>query len=341
MRCAKLVAPKTFEIGEINEPEAKDGRVIIDVKKTGICGSDLHYFEVGQPEGLVLGHEYSGVVVDPGSRTDLKVGDRVTGLPISPCLECEACVNGQIQYCAKTWDQATGLSLTDPGALSPRISVRPDMVCALPDNVSFEEGAMVEPSAVGLHAVNLADVKVGDNVLIIGGGIIGLVSAMFAKMNGAGYIACSEANPLRGENSVELGDVDEYLDAKDPEFVQKCKEKTNGGFDIVIECCGNAPAVTSAIMACKPGGKVVLAGVSLKPIEIPVVQAVLGEITLQGAIAYNKDEFQTVIDLMADEKIDVLKFKSDEVGLEEVQASYERLFGGKDAAIKILVDPNK
>ena len=341
MRCVKLVGPKQFEIGEIEEPTSENGDVIIDVKKAGICGSDLHYFEIGGPAGLVMGHEFSGTVVNPGTRTDLQVGDRVTALPISPCMNCEACTNGQIQYCAKTWDDSLGLTLTRPGALSPRIKARADMVMKLPDEVSDDEGAMIEPTAVGLHAVNLADVKVGDKVLVVGGGIIGLVSAMFAKMDGASYVAVSEANPLRGQNSVDLGVADEYIDAKREDFVPYCHSKTNGGFDIVIECCGNTPAVTSALMAAKQGGKVVLVGVSLKPIEVPTAVIVTHELNVMGAIAYNKDEFQTVIDLMKDKKIDVFKFKSDEVPLDQVQASYERLLGGQDKAVKILVDPNR
>ena len=341
MKCAKLIGPKQFEIGDINEPTNEDGDVLIDVKKAGICGSDLHYFEVGGPQGLVLGHEFSGVVVNPGSRTDLQVGDKVTALPISPCMNCEACTKGEIQYCAKTWDDALGLSLTRPGALSPRIRARADMVMKLPEEVSFDEGAMVEPTAVGLHAVNLADVKVGDKVLVVGGGIIGLVSAMFAKMDGASFVAVSEANPLRGQNSVDLGVADEYIDARREDFATYCQSRTNGGFDIVIECCGNTPAVGSALMAAKQGGKVILVGVSLKPIEVPTAIIVTHELAVTGAIAYNKEEFDTVIELMKDKKIDVLKFKSDEVSLEETQNSYERLFGGQDKAVKILVDPNR
>ena len=341
MKCVKLIAPKKFEIGEIEEPKASEGRILIDVVKSGICGSDLHYFEIGQPEGLVMGHEFSGIVVDAGGSKEFKKGDRVTALPISPCLECAPCKNGQIQYCLKTWDDALGLSLTNPGALSPRISVREDMVVKVPDKVSDDEAAMVEPCAVGLHAADLGNIKVGDKVLIIGGGIIGLASAMFAKMDGASYIALSEANPLRGRNALKLGDINEYLDATDEKFVEKCLRKTNGGFDVVIECCGNSPAVSSAIMACKPGGKVILAGVSMRPIEVPTIAAVTHEITLQGAIAYTEDEFKTVIELMNDKKINVKRFKSDEVGFDKVQESYERLLAGKDNAVKILVDPKK
>lgn len=315
MRCVKLKGVKKFEIGEIDVPVSDGNNVIIDVKKCGICGSDIHYWDAGEPVGLVMGHEYCGVVSDIGSREDLKVGDRVTALPISPCGHCSACLTGNPQYCPDTWSHATGLSLTNPGALAPKMAIRPDMVLKVPDNVSDEEVAMVEPSAVGLHAVHLANIKVGEKVLVIGGGIIGLVTAMFAKMEGASYVALSETNNARGDKSVRLGVADEWYDAKDTKMLEKISLKTNGGFDVVLDCCGNSPAVSSALMAVRPGGRVILVGVSLGTVTIPTVVAVMRELTIQGSIAYTKEEFQTCIDLMAGKKIEVLKFVDDIVGL--------------------------
>ncbi len=341
MRCVKLKGVKKFEIGEIDVPVSDGNNVIIDVKKCGICGSDIHYWDAGEPVGLVMGHEYCGVVSDIGSREDLKVGDRVTALPISPCGHCSACLTGNPQYCPDTWSHATGLSLTNPGALAPKMAIRPDMVLKVPDSVSDEEVAMVEPSAVGLHAVHLANIKVGEKVLVIGGGIIGLVTAMFAKMEGASYVALSETNNARGDKSVRLGVADEWYDAKDTKMLEKMSLKTNGGFDVVLDCCGNSPAVSSALMAVRPGGRVILVGVSLGTVTIPTVVAVMRELTIQGSIAYTKEEFQTCIDLMAGKKIEVLKFVDDIVGLDGVQKAYERLTSGDDDAVKILVDPNK
>lgn len=341
MRCVKLKGVKKFEIGEIDVPVSDGNNVIIDVKKCGICGSDIHYWDAGEPVGLVMGHEYCGVVSDIGSREDLRVGDRVTALPISPCGHCSACLTGNPQYCPDTWSHATGLSLTNPGALAPKMAIRPDMVLKVPDNVSDEEVAMVEPSAVGLHAVHLANIKVGEKVLVIGGGIIGLVTAMFAKMEGASYVALSETNNARGNKSVRLGVADEWYDAKDTKMLEKISLKTNGGFDVVLDCCGNSPAVSSALMAVRPGGRVILVGVSLGTVTIPTVVAVMRELTIQGSIAYTKEEFQTCIDLMAGKKIEVLKFVDDIVGLDGVQKAYERLTSGDDDAVKILVDPNK
>lgn len=337
MKCVAIKGVKEFEIKEITEPEKEVGKVLIDVKKTGICGSDIHYWDLGGPVGLVMGHEYSGVVVDNGGREDLKVGDRVTALPLSPCGHCEACLRGDIHYCLETWTHASGLSLDNPGGLAPKLKVRSDMVFKIPDNMSDEEGALVEPAAVGYHAINLADIKVGDDVLVVGAGVIGLLSAMFAKKSGASHVVVSETNAARGEMAIKLGVADSWINALDE---KEMTDNTNK-YDKVIECCGNTPAVNSAMSLVKPGGRVILVGVSMTPINMATISAVMKELTLIGAIAYTKEEFGKCISMIANKEIEVKKFVSKEITLEEVQSAYEELTSGTSSSIKILVDPNK
>ena len=341
MKAAAIKEKKLIETVDINEAQSDGNKVIADVILCGICGSDIHNWDAGSPVGLVMGHEICARVVDPGSRSDLKVGDRISALPVSPCLKCDACLSGNIQYCPETWTHALGLSLDNPGGLTRRIAIRPDMVVKVPDNISDEEVAMVEPAAVGLHAVHLGNIEAGDKVLIIGGGIIGLMSGLFAKLQGASYVALMEVNEARGKRSVELEVADEWFDAKDENVINTLMEKSNGGFEVVIDASGNSAAVNSAVMACKPGGLVVLAGVATGPINFYSVLAVTKELTVKGSIAYTKREFEMVIDLMSHKRISVLKFLSDTVSLDEVQGAYERLTSGTDSAIKILVDPNR
>ena len=341
MKAVAIKDVKQFEIKEIPEPNPDGKKVIIEVSKTGICGSDIHYWVNGEPKGLVMGHEFSGVVLDPGDRLDLIKGDRVTALPISPCGKCEACQNGDVQFCPETWNQAVGLSVDNPGGLTSKIAVRSDMVIKVPDNIQDEEVAMVEPLAVGLHAAHLGRIAVGDDVLVIGAGIIGLASAEFAKKEGASYVAITETNKARGEKAVDLKVADEYYDATDKDLVSKLMAKTNGGFDVVIECVGNGAAVNSALTMVKPGGIVVLVGVATDAVPTYIVMAVMKELVVQGAIAYTYNEFKSCIDLIARKQVDVLKFVDDIVPLERVQEAYERLTSGTDAAVKILVDPKK
>ena len=339
MKAVAIKGIKEFEIKEIDEPKSDGKKVIIDVKKTGICGSDIHYWVNGEPKGLVMGHEFAGVVVDPGDRLDLVKGDRVTALPISPCGKCEACRNGDVQFCPETWSHAVGLSLDNPGGLTSKIAVRSDMVIKVPDNIQDEEVAMVEPLAVGLHAAHLGRIAVGDDVLVIGAGIIGLASAEFAKKEGASYVAITETNKARGQKAVDLKVADEYYDATDKDLVSKLMAKTNNGFDVVIECVGNGAAVNSAISMVKPGGIVVLVGVATNAIPTYTVMAVMKELVVQGSIAYTYNEFNSCINLIANKKIDAMKFVDDVVSLNEVQHAYERLTCGTDSAVKILVDP--
>jgi 2-desacetyl-2-hydroxyethyl bacteriochlorophyllide A dehydrogenase len=287
-----------------------------------------------------MGHEFCGRVLYNGGREDLKKGDRVTALPISPCGRCDACLSGNPQYCLETWDRAVGLSVDNPGGLTSKINVRSDLVIKVPDTVSDEEAAMVEPTAVGLHAIHLADIKVGDKVLVVGSGIIGLVSAMFAKMEGASKVIVSEVNEARAKKAVELGVADGYILATG-DFAQDVQNAAPGGFDVVVECCGNAPAVSSALTAVRPGGKIILVGVSMTPIAIPSIIAVTHEITMIGAIAYTKAEFKTCLDLMENKQIDVMKFMSKIVGLDKANESYDELISGKSDSIKIIVDPSK
>ncbi len=337
MKCVELKDVKKLEVSDIEEPKKEEGKVMIEVSRCGICGSDIHNFMAGAPVGLVLGHEFCGKVLYNGGREDLKEGDRVTALPISPCGHCEACLSGNINYCPSTWSSAIGLSLENPGGLTRRINVRSDMVIKVPDDMSDEEVSMVEPTAVSLHAINLANITKDSTVLVVGGGIIGLGSAMLAKKAGAKYVAISETNDYRGEKAVELKVADEFFKVSD-KMQEEIRAKVPNGFDVVIECCGNGAAVTSALMATKNGGTVVLVGVSYDPITIPTVITVLNEITMKGAIAYTKEEFETCIELIANKEIDVMKFVSEIVTLDEVQASFDKLISKENDAIKILVD---
>ncbi len=341
MKSVEIKDVRKLDVVERDDINSHGNDVVVKVLNAGICGSDIHNYDAGAPVGLVMGHEFCGEVINPGDRTDLKVGDRVTALPISPCGNCEACKSGNPQYCSTTWNNAIGLSLTNPGAFSEKTFARSDMVIKVPDSVSSMEAAMVEPTAVSLHGVNLANIEKGDKVLVIGAGIIGMGSALLAKLFGASYVAVSETNLKRGEKAVSLGVADKYYNALDPEFLNQVITETQGGFDKVIECCGNGPAVSSAIMSVKPGGTVVLLGVSTQPITTPLVMGVMKELTLKGGIAYTKEEFVYTLKLIEDKKIDVLKFVDDVVSLDEVQKSFERLTSGNDDAIKILIDPTK
>ncbi len=340
MKCVKIKEERELVTSTIEKPKSKDGRVVIKVEACGICGSDIHYWESGEPKGLVMGHEFSGTVLNPGDRKDLKVGDRVTGLPTSPCGKCSACKSGNAHFCAETWTNAVGLSLDNPGGYAEVTTCRSDLVRKLPDKVSFDEGAMVEPTAVALHASNLANIKVGNKVLVIGGGIIGLMACEFAKLEGASYVAMVETNEKRGKKAVTVGKADEWFDALKEDTIESLVARSSGGFDVVFDCCGNSAAVSEAIMATRAGGKIVLVGVATEPVTIPTVVTVMREITVIGAIAYTEQEFDTCIELIASRKLNVKKYIDEIIPLEEADDAFVRLTSGREDSVKIIFHPS-
>ncbi len=342
MKCVEIKGPRELVLSNRESKTGKQGFILIDVIKSGICGSDIHYWDSGEPKGLVMGHEFSGIVIDNGGSSDFKEGDRVTALPISPCLTCEYCKKREYQICAHTWENAIGLSLDNPGAFGGRVLVREDMVRHLPESVTFESGAMVEPAAVAYRAVNISGIKKGDKCLVIGGGIIGLLTAMFLKLRGASYVGLTETNKLRGARSVDTGVADEWFYALEEVIDNKIMARTdNIGYDVVCDCAGNSITLSNAINYTRPNGNLIMEGISLGAVSVPLVSATMKEINIKGSIAYKKEEFDDVIELLKNKKIDLERFIDDIVTLEDVQKSFERLTSGTDAAVKILVDPNK
>src|SRR5438094_812021 len=192
-------AGKPLSIEQVPDPVPRSDQVIIEVVNAGICGSDLHVTQHPglMPSGLILGHEFAGTIAALGSdvRGPWRVGDRVTALPLNACHSCEACDSGLPALCGH--NLFTGSFLAAQGAYAQYVAARDRMLQPLPDGVSFEEGAMVEPLAVGHHIVDMAEVPVGASVLILGGGPIGAAVALFARHAGARHVVVSERSADR------------------------------------------------------------------------------------------------------------------------------------------------
>jgi len=340
VRAVVLEGKKQLTVKEVPTPQADGNKVLIKIERCGICGSDIHFWDMGDRVGLIMGHEFGGTVVDPGSREDLKVGDRVTALPLNPCGKCPACQKGKWNACMPALKVSPGLYPAAPGAYSEYFLSHPAMVRKLADHVSFDEAAMLEPAAVTLRAVRVIDVQPGDTVLVAGGGIIGLLAAAWAKAAGASYIALTEANPLRGENALKMGDVDAYFDARDEQVVPKLMQASGGGFDKFIECVGVAPSVNTGLAALKNGGDCLLAGVSYVPLAISTILMTIKELNIKATLGY-VDEFDLALKMITNGKIELTRFISGYVGLDGVQDSFDKLTSGKYGDVKILIDPSK
>lgn len=337
MKAVVIDAKNQLKMVDTNKPEATDSKLLIKVERAGICGSDLHMWENGTPVGLIMGHEFSGTIVEPGPAQQFHPGDRVTAIPGNPCMECKNCKNQLLNLCVHNLDDAPGI--TTPGAYAEYVTVSPGVVHKLPESISLDEGAMVEPSSVALHSVRLGKVAPGDKVLIVGSGIIGLLCAAWARICGASYIALSELNPARREKALAYGDVDEVFDAAEPKLQKKLLGLTDGGFDKTFECAGPAPAVQAAIGATGYNGTVVLVGVNYSLVPISTMRVNLREIDIRGSYGFTAEEFKMSLDYMARGVLNTKRFVDEMIGLDGLQNAFEKLHDPAGNAVKILVKP--
>lgn len=338
MRAVVLEGAKKYSVKEVPVPQADGNKVIINVSLGGVCGTDISVWKSGEPIGMIGCHEFIGTVVDPGAlKETLKVGDRVTALPMDPCGICYACQNGLIAICEKGMANVMGAGF--PGAFAEFVAVRPDMIKKIPDSIDDMEAALIEPMSVAVHAVAHTGLKSGDKVLITGAGIIGMANAAIARLAGASYIAMTELNPMRLEQAQKIGVADGYFYAGDPELVKNLKKAAGGAFDTVIECTGSSGGVNTAIYSIKPAKRIVLVGFSLTPLSYDSLAVFLGEIDLKGTAGYSSEDFDNTISLIAEKKLEVKRFISNIYGFDKAQEVMENLSSGKCVDLKILLNP--
>lgn len=340
---AVLKGNKQFEIETVDFPPV-NGSPIIRVVNVGICGSDTHIWAMGSnPEflGLTPGHEYSGIIVEPGN-SGLSVGDRVVGYTQNPendpCGTCEACLRGDFDNCTKRKvNVALGCRREHPGAYSEYITWYPHAVFKLPDNVSFEEAAMIEPSAVGLHAVKRSGIQPGAKVLVMGGGIIGCVCADWCRAFGADYIMLSDISPEKREVLKKLNVADEILAAEDEDLADQILAKFPDGIDVVMDCCCFDPTVALGLKVLKRDGTMVGVGVSRKQVSLDIYDLVMLQKKIIGSKGHVADEFKQVLQMLSEGKISLKRFVTAKYPLDEVQTAFED-YRTNQANIKVMID---
>ena len=319
---------KPLVIETLPDPVPGPTDIVLRVENCGICGSDLHMTEPASVMPLaldsVMGHEFAGEVVavgkDVGARW--KVGDRAAGFPYICCGEHSPCVNFGTSrgMCAKGISVGLGQS---PGAYAEYVRIGASGGYRLPENVSFREGAMVEPLAVGLHAVDMAKMERGATVLVIGAGPVGLSAMLWANVLGARHVIVSE----KAENRRAMAENFGATDAVDPnqpltEQVQKIAGK---GPDIIFECVGAPGLIGSTMMEAPRGTKIVVAGVCQQPDTIMPLMGIVKELNLQFVLGYRPADFDYVISMIASDRIDVAPMITDIVDLDALPEAFEAL----------------
>ena len=329
---------KPLELGEIDKPVASPGGLVFKVLACGICGSDLHAIEVPgllQP-GNVLGHEYAGEVTEVGPGvTGWAVGDRLTAVPARPCGVCPECSAGLYAQCSQIIAQ--GFDPRMPGAYAEYSTCMAGLAVKIPDNISDQDAATIEPLAVGLNAWRTAHVESGASVLIIGAGVIGLAVAKWAKFFGVGDLAISEMVPARMERARKIG-ADFVIDAAQHDDPVKEFERQTGRKPTVIFECVGRPMIAKLIAMAPSYAHLVLVGTGMQPENFTVLSAALKRLRMSFPFAYVPADFHFVTRMLTAGRLSVEGLVTQTVALEQASAAFETLRKPNDFG-KVLITP--
>ncbi len=346
MRAAVFQAPgEPLRIAQVPAPIVAAGELLIAVKCCGICGSDLHMADVHTrtggmaplPRGTVMGHEFAGEIVDIGPRagSSWRIGQRVTALPYIACGQCYSCLAGMGYRCAQV--RYTGLGNL-PGAYAEIMRVGAAEALLLPEGVDWQRGALVEPLAVGLHAVHAARLAPGDAVLILGAGPIGLAAALWCRYFGAQHVIVCDKVPARLALAEQLG-ATATINAEHEEVVGAFKRSAGSRPAVVLECVG-VPGTQQLAMDYAPaGGRIVVVGVCMATDHLEPVKAIAKELTVNYVFMYRRQDFEITIDLINRERIDPSAMLTATVNFEAFPAAFESLKTDKRGC-KVMLTPN-
>ena len=340
MRAAFIDKPFSISfIDDAPEPQiTASNQVKIRVIVTGICGSEVHAFHGTHPfriPPLVSGHEMAGVVVETGEDvTDFKQGDRVTVEPHYGCGRCFLCRDGAYNICAgKSVLGAKGWS----GSFGEYIVVPQQTVLHIPDELSFEEGALIEPIAVGMHAVRISGLSVGDCAVVAGCGPIGLGVIMCAKLAGASKIIASDVLGFNLDKAKKMG-ATHLIQAANENLCDSVREITQGkGADVSFLAFATTQLFDDVLEATRRGGLISKIAITNKPYEILLSKLQQKEISLQGSNMYVRRDYELVIDAILQKKIDVSGFISGVMPVEKVVEAMEIVDKKTDNVIKMLL----
>jgi (R,R)-butanediol dehydrogenase / meso-butanediol dehydrogenase / diacetyl reductase len=340
MKAAVLKGRMDIRIEEREAPLLHSKQVLVKVKAVGICGSDIHAFtHLTFPPGTIMGHEFAGEIagISPGI-TKWKVGDRVAIRPCGVCGDCFWCKNGQISLCPTHME--TTLGLKTPGAYAEYVSVPEYQLYSLPEDITYEQAAQLEPVTVCLHMLDMAELRIGENVLIYGAGPLGLLTFQLARMAGANEIYVVEKTKFRREKALELGA--EYVFSPEEFTGSKVIESLpRKGVDIVFECAGVQSTIQGSFEMVRKGGRVILLGISPEPIQLDHFKWIVKGVEVRASIGYFESDFGRALSLVANQKINVDALVSDVISLKDIVAKgFNRLLS-PEGVLKILVNPER
>jgi len=332
---------KPLAIEDRQRPTAAPGELVLKVSYCGICGSDIHGTEDSPfvlPPGVVLGHEFSGEVVDSAS-PDWQPGDRVIGVPLRECEECRPlgeCRDRLGILCGR--GKIVGLAPDVPGGYAEFVKLGARHALRVPDGVDLREAALAEPLAVGAHAVRMAGAILGARVLILGAGPIGLGVLQFARVAGAGTVVVSEPDATRRQRATGLG-ASATLDPTTEHVGEAFACQAGGPPDVIFECVGASGLIRQCMELVAVRGRVVVVGVYRHEDAIMPRVGIRKEAAVQFVLGYVPEDFRLVLDMLASGRIEAAPLITAVIGLDEVPEMFESLRRPNPHA-KVLIDPH-
>jgi (R,R)-butanediol dehydrogenase/meso-butanediol dehydrogenase/diacetyl reductase len=350
VRAVRYHAAHDIRVEQVTEPdELRPNELLVRPRVCGICGTDLHEYVAGpivtptEPHPLtgaqnpqILGHEFSADVIEIGSDVhSARPGDRVAIMPLIFCGQCYFCLRGLNHLC--TTMACVGLSWAW-GGLGELAIVADYQVAVLPDELSYEQGALIEPAAVAEYGVARGGVRPGDSVLVAGAGPIGALTVLAAQAAGAGAVYVSEPNRIRASSAAHLG-ATKIFDPAQTSLGEELKERTHGiGVDVAIECSGNARALEDCVNSTRRHGTVVQTGLHIGPAEVHPMVWSLNDLTIVGTWCYRVYDWQRIGALIQSGAFPVERVITAQIAMDAtVPDGFDVLIDPEGSAIKILV----
>jgi L-iditol 2-dehydrogenase len=344
MMAAVLDRPFSLEVKNVPIPVPKHDEALIQIYCIGICGSDVHYYEHGKigryevKQPIILGHELAGVVVQVGSEvTNVSIGDRVAVEPGVTCGRCNYCKSGRYNLCPDVVFMATP---PVDGAWAEYVAVRSDFLFKLPDEMSFEAGALLEPLSVGFHAMRRAQVGPDDRLLITGLGPIGLLAMEAAKLFGVTEVYGSDIVAFRRDLAMSMG-ASGVLDPLEGDMRDQVNKRFGeNGVDVIIETSGNARVISDAVHLVKRGGRIVLVGLPTSdaiPVDIPSL--IDAELDVLGLFRY-ANTYPAAIQALSKGNRDICQVITHKFALRDIKEAVELTRKQKDTSIKVMIYPH-
>lgn len=328
-------------VTEVPDPTPGPGELVLRIKGCGICGSDLHASELqgAVPAGTVMGHEFAGEIAEVGRDAECvdgrwKVGDRVCSLPGIGCGQCALCITGDMMGCEKL--RATGYGEIG-GGFAEYAVVGARETLRLPDNLGSADGALVEPLAVGLHAVDAAGIGSGEDVLVLGGGPVGLAVAIWARQLGAREIVVSDYVESRRAMALRMG-ATAVIDPGSEEVADAYRKASGRAPRMIFECVGLPGVLQDCVNLLERGGKILGAGMCMQPDQFLPVIAGVKEATLHFVSYYRRRDFELTLDMLRAERIDPQPLVTDRIDLDRLPEAFEAL-RKPSRQCKVIVEP--